>query len=68
MYKKLVEKIYKDEYFHNYINTHVFNEFRSIITSENFKAFDKLVEKFNSYMSKTFEINGDFKKIYKPEV
>ena len=65
---KIVENIYKDKSFEKYMNTHVFNEFKSIITSDNFESFDTLVEEFNSYMSKTFEINGDFKKIYKPEV
>lgn len=63
-----IEKVYLSEPFKDFMNTHVFTEFRSIISSDKFDSFDKLTKEFNSNMSSVFEINGDFRKVYKPEM
>lgn len=65
---EVVTEIYHSEPFENYINTHVFAEFRSIISSDKFEVFDQLVNDFNENQNPTFKVSGDFRKVYKPEV
>jgi hypothetical protein len=65
---EVVEGIYKGEYFIDYMNSHVFTEFKSILSSDKFEEFDRLVSDFNQEQDSTFKVSGDFRKIYKPEV
>jgi hypothetical protein len=63
-----VTNIYKEEQFEDYMNTHVFDELKSTISSDIFSEFDELVKKFNLNTPDKFKVNGDFMKVYKPEV
>jgi hypothetical protein len=65
---QVVEDIYKSEPLINYMNSHVFAEFKSIISSDKFELFDELVKKFNKNQNPLFKVSGDFRKIYKAEV
>jgi hypothetical protein len=65
---QVIEDIYKSEPFTNYMNSHVFAEFKSIISSDKFKLFDELVREFNENQNHTFKVSGDFRKVYKAEV
>lgn len=65
---QVIENIYKSEPFINYMNSHVFAEFKSLISSDKFELFDELVDKFNSNLNLDFKVSGDFRKVYKAEV
>ena len=51
---QVVENIYKSEPFINYINLHVFSEFKSIIRSDKFELFSELLTQ------NCFFLNSDY--------
>ena len=51
---QVVENIYKNELFINYMNSHVFSEFKSIIRSDKFELFSELLTQ------NCFFLNSDY--------
>lgn len=67
---EVLNKVYSKPTIHDYMNTNVFDIFRSSISSEMHKEFDHMVAEFNSISNKTDfgSFKGDVYKMYTYEV